>query len=224
MGFIYIERRSDSPYVETITEGYTEGSGTMIRPAESHWHLVITRAEGNTQVIVVGPLSASGVVGWTEGVEITWIRFKLGTFMPHLPARMLRDKETALPDASSKSFWLKGSAWQFPTHENADTFIERLARADVLAHDPIVQSALQGQRDGIPERTLRHRFLQTTGVTQSDIYQLERAQRAAAMLEQGVSILDTVFEAGYTDQPHLTRSLKRWIGHTPAQLRRQTSE
>ena len=34
----------------------------------------------------------------------------------------------------------------------------------------------------------------------------------------GVSILDTAYEAGYFDQPHLTRSLKQFIGRTPAQI------
>ncbi len=38
------------------------------------------------------------------------------------------------------------------------------------------------------------------------------------LLQQGVSIVDTVDQAGYADQPHLTRSLKRFIGQTPAQL------
>ncbi len=33
-----------------------------------------------------------------------------------------------------------------------------------------------------------------------------------------MSILDTVERAGYFDQPHLTRSLKRFIGQTPAQI------
>jgi AraC-like DNA-binding protein len=49
---------------------------------------------------------------------------------------------------------------------------------------------------------------------------VERAKRAAALLRQGWSILDTVHAAGYFDQPHLTRSLKHWIGYTPAQLMR----
>jgi AraC-like DNA-binding protein len=40
------------------------------------------------------------------------------------------------------------------------------------------------------------------------------------LLEQGVSILDTVEQAGYFDQPHLTRSLKRYVGYTPAQILR----
>jgi AraC-like DNA-binding protein len=35
-----------------------------------------------------------------------------------------------------------------------------------------------------------------------------------------VSILDTVGEAGYYDQAHLTRSLGKLVGLTPAQLRR----
>jgi methylphosphotriester-DNA--protein-cysteine methyltransferase len=67
-------------------------------------------------------------------------------------------------------------------------------------------------------RTLRHRFLQATGLTQSRVRQAERARRAIELLEQGVSILDAVFEAGYYDQPHLTRSLQRFVGYTPGQI------
>jgi AraC-like DNA-binding protein len=37
-------------------------------------------------------------------------------------------------------------------------------------------------------------------------------------LKQGISILSAVYEAGYYDQAHLTRSLKRFIGQTPAQI------
>jgi methylphosphotriester-DNA--protein-cysteine methyltransferase len=57
-------------------------------------------------------------------------------------------------------------------------------------------------------------------LTRAYIEQMQRAQRAAALLEQGKPILDTVFEAGYYDQPHLTRSLKQWVGRTPAQIAR----
>jgi hypothetical protein len=38
------------------------------------------------------------------------------------------------------------------------------------------------------------------------------------MLRQGLPILDTVEEAGYFDQPHLTRSLKQFVGRTPAEI------
>jgi methylphosphotriester-DNA--protein-cysteine methyltransferase len=67
-------------------------------------------------------------------------------------------------------------------------------------------------------RTVRRRFLLATGLTYKAIEQIERAKQAADLLEQGVSLLDTAYQAGYADQPHMTRSLKHFIGHTPAQI------
>ena len=218
MSIIYEERSADSPYVETITRGWTARDGAAIRPAECSWHMVFVKWNGRGLSLVVGAWTTAGVASWAEGAEILWIKFKLGTFMPHLPTRDFLDIETTLPGAASQSFWLKGSAWQFPDYENADTFVDRLVREDVLVHDPVVDAALQDQPPEMPSRTLRHRFLLATGLPQIHIWQMKRAQRAAALLQQGVSILDTVYEAGYYDQPHLTRSLKRFIGQTPAQL------
>lgn len=220
MSIVFVERSSDSSYIETVTHGFIDGEGSTIRPAEAHWHLVFTRVRDNFFPILVGPLSRAGVVHFGAGAEVLWIKFRLGTFMPHLPLRQFRDIETTLPEASRQSFWLKGSAWPFPDYQNTETFASRLVKAGVLALDPEVSQALQGRTPDLSPRTVRHRFLQATGLTHSHIYQIERAKRAAAILEQGVSILDAVEELGYYDQPHLTRSLKAWIGHTPAQLAR----
>ena len=55
-------------------------------------------------------------------------------------------------------------------------------------------------------------------MTHSTFRQIERARHATNLLKQGVSILDTVHEAGYFDQAHLTRSLKYLIGQTPAEI------
>ncbi len=140
--------------------------------------------------------------------------------MPHRPVRDFVDTETPLPGATSQSFWLNGSAWRFPSYENADMFVDKLARDGVLAWDPVVNSVLQHQWPDLSSRTVRHRFLQATGLSQNQIQQVERAQRAESLLLEGVSILDTVDEVGYSDQPHLTRALKQWIGYTPGQLMR----
>lgn len=218
MGFHAEERASDSPYLETVTRGWTEGEGSVIRPAESHWHMVLTTYQGKMHCIVTGALPTSGVVSYTEGAEILWIRFKLGTFLPHLPARLLLNKETLLPDAACHSFWLGGSAWQFPDFDNVETFINRLARAGALACDPLVNAVLQDRPQEMAPRTIRHRFLQATGLSHNHIHQIERAQQAAALLRQGMSIADTVYELGYFDQPHLTRALKQWVGQTPAHI------
>jgi methylphosphotriester-DNA--protein-cysteine methyltransferase len=91
-------------------------------------------------------------------------------------------------------------------------------RNGVLACDPVVNAVLQDHLEDMPSRTVRHRFLRATGLSAAHMRQMKRAQHAQALLQQGGSILDTVGEAGYFDQPHLTRSLKHFLGYTPAQI------
>src|SRR5262245_7104054 len=106
MSIISEERPSDSPYVETITRGWTVSEGSTIRPAEIHWHMVLVKHHGQTHSIVVGPWASAGIASWGGEAEVLWIKFKLGTFMPHLPTRKLLDTETILPEGAGKSFWL----------------------------------------------------------------------------------------------------------------------
>jgi AraC-like DNA-binding protein len=218
MSILTKQRLSDSPYIERIMHGITTGEGAPIRPAETNWHMVFVKVGGIRQLLVVGPWTTAGTVRYGEGAEILWLKFKLGTFMPHLPVKNLLDRETIIPQAADKKFWLNSSVWQFPDFENADTFVNRLAHQEILLHDPVVSAALQDQPQEIAARTLRHRFLHATGTTRNHIYQVERARRAAALLEQGMAILDVVAELNYFDQPHLTRALKQWVGYTPAQI------
>jgi len=201
--------------------GRTVDVGSLTRPAESHWHMVLSKRPDVTELLLVGPWSSAGTVHFGPDGEVLWIRFKMGVYMPHLLTRKLLNAETPLPQASGENFWLKGSAWQFPNYENADTFVNRLMRDELLALDPIVAATLKGKPPDVSPRTLRHRFLQTTGFSQNQIYQVQRAWQAEALLRQGVPILDVVESVGYYDQSHLTRSLKRFVGYTPAQIRGQ---
>jgi AraC-like DNA-binding protein len=72
-------------------------------------------------------------------------------------------------------------------------------------------------------RSLQYRFLRATGLTHKTIQQIERARSAVSLLEQGTPISDTAFELGYFDQAHLTNSLKRFVGRTPAQIARKST-
>jgi AraC-like DNA-binding protein len=213
MTIISEQRYSDSPYIESIARGWTVSEGSS---------MVFVSHPGGVRPLIVGPHTSSGMAFWGEGAEILWIKLKLGTFMPHLPARDYVDSEQALPEEPGKRFWFKGAVRPFPEYENVEAFIERLVREDDLLHDPLVSAALQEEPHESSARTMRHRFLRATGQTQKHIRQYERAQRAATLLREGVPILDTVFAAGYFDQPHLTRSLKRFLGYTPAQIIRDS--
>jgi AraC-like DNA-binding protein len=223
MKFTFEERSPDSPFIDTIWRTQSEGTDSFTSftsVAVSHCEIVVTKDRRGTSLVVRGPETVATPAPVPEDAEFIGIKFKLGTFMPHLPATDLVDNPIYLPEASSKSFWLHGSAWQFPDFENADTFVDRLVREGLLVREPIVEATLRGQLKGISLRSVQRRFLRAVGLTYSTVFQIERARQAMALLEQGVSILDTVEQAGYFDQPHLTRSLKRLVGQTPAQILR----
>ena len=216
------EQLSDSPYVERVWRSRSEQGGPFISVAMSHWEMVVTNHQGKLSFTVRGPETKATLQHIPANGDWLAIRFKPGTVMPHLPASGFVDSAVSLPDATSQSFWLNGSAWQYPTYENADTFIGRLVREGLVVQEPVVAAALQGYLKPSAKRTAQRYFLRTTGVTHSHVRQIERARYATNLLQQGVSILDTVYAAGYFDQPHLTRSLKHYIGLTPTQIADQS--
>jgi hypothetical protein len=219
MLFTFEERLSDSPFVERIWRAQSERTGDFLSVAASQWEMVVSTYQGQTTITVRGPeTKATSMHVTLVGGEFFGIIFKYGAFMPHFPVSDLVDGDLNLPDASSKSFWLNGSAWQFPNYENADTFVDRLVRESLLDCDPVIKPVLRGEPQELSPRSIQRRVLQATGLTQSSIRQIERARHATLLLQQGVSILDTVNQAGYADQAHLTRALKHLIGKTPAQI------
>ena len=219
MIFTIEDRQSDSPFVERIWRAQIERPGSLSSIAMSSWEMVVSRYHDKTYMTVRGPETRATLLPVTMvGTEFFGIRFKAGTVMPHLPASSLVDEDVNLPEASGKSFWLNGSVWQFPDYDNADTFLNRLVRKGLLARNPVIETALQGQLKDLSIRTARRHFLRTTGLSRSTIRQIERARYATVLLREGMSILDVVYEAGYYDQPQLTRSLKYYIGQTPTQI------
>jgi hypothetical protein len=221
MTYFFDGRPSDSPYIEMIWHGRTASQYAPICPADVRWNLLFARRSGALHVSVEGATTQHVPKFQPDEQEFLVIKFKLGVFMPHLAISKLVNGDALLPTGASHSFCLRGSTWQLPDYENVETFVDRLVRDDVLVRDPIVDEVLRNQPQYMSFRTVRRRFLRATGLTHKAIQQIERAKRAAALLEQGVSILDTVYLAGYADQSHMTRSLRRYIGQTPAQIARE---
>jgi len=182
--------------------------------------MVVTRRNGRATLTVRGPETKATRAPIPPDAEFLGIAFNHGAFMPHLPTEKLVDGAINLPRASRNSFWLNGRAWRFPTFHNADTFVRRLEREGVLVLDRVVHETFREGTLGLSPRSVRRRFLRATGLTPGLIRQIDRARQATALLQRGVSILDTANETGYFDQPHLTRALRRFVGHTPAEVLR----
>lgn len=218
MNFSFDARSSDLPLVEFIWRTQSDQPGTFMSTAESNWEMVITRQKGKTWFTVRGPETKASPAPVPAEAEFFGIAFKMGTFMPHLPVSTLVGRGINLPEANSSTFWMDGAAWEFPTFENADTFVRRMMRQEMLVTDPVVEAVLQNHPHDWSIRTVRRRFVQATGLTHKAIQQIGRAKEAVALLKQGRPILDVVYETGYFDQAHMTKSLKHFLGQTPAQI------
>lgn len=219
MSFVFENRPSDVPLVEYIWQARSRAASNFVSTAESHWEMVITTRHGQTLMTVRGPETHAARVQAPSDAQHLGIVFKMGTFMPHLPLQKLINRQDKnLPQAGSQSFWLYGTAWQYPSFENADTFIAKLVHEGILTFDPIVESVLEDQPLDLSLRTVQRRFVNATGITHKMVQQIERARLATNLLMQGKPILDTAFEVGYYDQSHLTNAITRFMGHTPAQI------
>lgn len=219
MVFSFEFQQPTSPVVETIWRTRTDQAGpSFTSTAETNWEIVITKMLGQITLTVRGPETKASTAAIPEDAEIFGMVFKMGTYMPHLPPRELVNGGINLPDAGAASIWLKGAAWELPTYENADVFINRLMRQGLLEREPVISAALEGETNYLSLRSIQRRFVHVTGLTHSAIRQINRAKEATALLESGTPILDTVSELGYSDQAHLTRSLKHFMGRTPSQI------
>jgi AraC-like DNA-binding protein len=215
------ERPSDSPVVDSVwrtTSGSNPGSFTSV--AESHWSVVVTRQQGKIGMTIRGPETHATPSPIPEEAEFMGISFKHGAFMPDLPADSLVDASIDLPQTTRRTVWLFGATWDLPTFENADEFVARLVREGLLVQDLAVAETLVGRPADLSPRTLQRRVLRSTGLTMGTLFQIERAREAASLLQRGVPILDVADEAGYADQSHLTRAMRRFWGYTPVQILR----
>ncbi|MEP7291893.1 MAG: AraC family transcriptional regulator, partial [Chloroflexota bacterium] len=158
MVFFFEGRPSDSPLVEGIWRTRSEGGGSFTSSAASNFEMVVTKQKGITTLTLRGPETMASPAPIPEDAEFFGITFKLGTFMPHMSASSLVNGSTNLPEITNQSFWLMGAAWQFPTFDNADTFVRRLVRERLLVRDEVVGAILQEQPQPQPpawsERTL----------------------------------------------------------------------
>lgn len=215
------DRPSDCAVVDRVWRSRSEQSGPFHSMAACNWVMVVTRHQGQVFLTVRGPETQASIAECPADGEWIGIHFKLGTFMPLMPNLALRDRNDAtLPDVSGRSFWLDGSAWEYPSFDNADVFVDRLLKKGLIASDPHVQAALQRRSGTSSRRTEQRHFLRASGITQATARQIERARRAAYLLRSGVPILQVVHDLGYFDQAHLTRSLNHFIGRTPGQVAR----
>lgn len=108
-----------------------------------------------------------------------------------------------------------GSAVPVPAFDELEHFVDALLHDGALIADEEVRRAL-GMVSGWSARTWQRRIARVTGMTRGQLERTERARAAYHLLQQGVPPAEAAHRAGFADQPHLTREMRRFAGQTPA--------
>jgi len=219
--FAIDDRLADSPFIKRIWRTSSPPEASFISIAASHWQVVVWRQAGQTHVTLRGPETSATAVSIPTDAEFLGIEFTVGVHLTGARMEALVDRGVDLPSGVGGSFRLDASTWDIPEFDNAEVFVNRLARRGLIASDPLVNELLQGRPAELGRRSVERRVRRATGLTLGRLRQIQRAKGAASLLEQGNAIGDVVALAGYADQAHLTRSLQRFLGQTPGQIMRR---
>lgn len=94
-----------------------------------------------------------------------------------------------------------------------------VSAAAVLLHSGAAVGAA-GREAGLSERQLERRFNSVVGIGPKAFQRISPFQQFLASQGNGASLAERAQRAGYADQSHLTREVRRLAGTTPSQLDR----
>ena len=210
MGLEFEHRASDSSAIEQVWRSRSSETTAMTSLARAHADVVFWEGRDGVHAGVQGPETRASEAPVPEDAVFLGVRLALGTLLPALPPRTIVDRFSPLPVEGGRVL-LGGDRIPIPRYDQAEDFVALLLRRGLLVTAPV-------DGDGLTDRTRQRRFLDAVGLPQRTVLQIERAREAAVLLRDGRRPAEVAQDAGYFDQPHLARSLRRFIGPTGTEL------
>lgn len=192
-----------------------DSGGEWLQPATEFWGLGFTSTAAGRSAELVGPTARPQTFAMESGDRFWGVEFEAYAFLRGIAKESFGVVQT-LP-ATADRFSIGGAAYAIPDAGQLGEIVEALLADGRLAVEPSVQIALSGT-SGSDGRTLRRRVREVTALNRQQIAGMERAREAFRLLSEGVPIAEVVDRAGYSDQAHLTRSLRTLAGRTPGQI------
>ncbi|HEV2088602.1 MAG TPA: helix-turn-helix transcriptional regulator [Cryptosporangiaceae bacterium] len=187
------------------------------------------------ELIVAGPATRAVVPRLPSAEPKLGIRFRIGAASPvlGLPAAELLDATATVAE-----IWAGGQRLTDRVGEavgaasRLQVMMEAVAAQleQAAGPDPVVRAAVLGlcrsrtpiaalsNRLGMSDRQLRRRFENAVGYSPRTLGRVLRLQRFLGLVADGGQLARAAVEAGYADQPHLTRDCRQLTGLPPAAL------
>jgi AraC-like DNA-binding protein len=244
---VYREFTPPSSLKENVLCIWTQ---TIANSRRSHSHLVLPDAcvdivfINNDAPVVVGPWTESFVADLAAGTTIVGVRFHPGRAPSLLgvPADTLlnqsvpldvisrgplRDRLSRIADepnlATKRSALVAGLFNGLPNRSPIDQAVSAAIRW--LARDANGHVQQLSDWIGLSSRQLQRRFSSAVGYGPKTFHSILRFQRVlnlASGEHNGKRLADLALQAGYADQAHMTREVRRFSGTQPKQVLRSS--
>lgn len=184
-----------------------------------------------SELIVAGPATRAVVPRVASGEPKLGVRFRVGAAGAALglPAEELLDRSPRIADALPHGAELSERVAEAPDAAARLRLMAGFAAA-ADAPDPLVRAAALElarprarvaeacRRLGVSERHLRRRFGAAVGYSPRTLARVLRLQRFLVAARAGGDLAWLAADAGFADQPHLTRECSALAGVSPAAL------
>lgn len=218
MSYTYEEKRIDSLYVDKIWHTYTTSEGVFTASLDGNWDIIIFKNAENVHVTVNGIGKHAVKVPYVADIDSVGIALKPGVFLRDFKGKDIVDSQYTLSKGNTSYVEIGKHLFKIPDFESAEIFVDELIKKGILLINSVVSSLDSGGAKGFSDRSLRRHTLSTTGLSPYFFHQIQRAQQATQLLQQGKPIAQVAVETGYADQAHMTKAVKALMGMTPAQI------
>jgi AraC-like DNA-binding protein len=207
-------------FIETVWKTHNLSDGIYTATPDAAWDLILAiNPDGSKFVFIAGQATKPSDIPYKANSSSVVISFIPGAYMPAYPGDTMLDSIEMLPNFDDEHFMLAGHTFAFPTYENAEELVDKLVNLRILKLDTIVDVATRStKKPALSERAIQRHFTRTTGLTHKYLSQIQRAKDAVRMLQQGKKPIDVAMEMGYTDQAHLSKSLKKIMRKKPSDV------
>ena len=166
--------------------------------------------------MLAGQATKSAYVPYNKGSDSVVISFAAGVYMPQLSGDKMLDLAELLPMSDDEHFELAGELFAVPTYETAEQLVEELAAKHIIKIDEVVAAVLAGTPKALSDRAMQRHFHKVTGMSKKGLEQIHRAQEAVRILQAGKAPREAAADAGYADQAHMAKSLKKLMDSKPS--------
>jgi AraC-like DNA-binding protein len=209
--------RADLLLPEAAVDLVWSGRGLFVRGADTRPHPVGSFPERTFVGLRFRPGAAPGVLGLC-GAELADARVGISLLWGRAEMERLEAILAACATPRQAADVLE-QAVESRLHEFPDTAVEAVVGTLALARAP-VRVGLLADRLGYSERQLLRRCTAALGYGPKTLHRILRFQRfrLLAATRGDAGLAELAAEAGYADQPHLTRECRGLAGETPAAL------